>query len=242
MIKHVFSNHKQFALLYFSVLCIDIIVKLNCTPFPFRYMSKPWVMLLLLGYIYFNIRGNNKKKYGSIFLALTAFFIGDILIIKDGNIIFLSLSLLFFSIGKIFFCMKFSHKKDFNVAKLIPFTSIMFLYTIFLIGFLYESLDAFLVPALGSFFLTLLMVQFAYLRQNVFNKKSYKYVLFGVLLFVLSEGMMAIKTFKSSLPFQDFLIMMSYGTGVYFMVFGVINEKEYKQEQVEKFDDKINIS
>ncbi|WP_262507890.1 lysoplasmalogenase [Wocania ichthyoenteri] len=205
-------------------------------------MSKPWLMLLLLGYFLVNKTGDNKKKHWYVYLALTFFFIGDILIINDTNIIFLSLSLFFFSVGKIFFCIKFSHKKDFNVSRLIPFTSIMFLYTIFLIGFLYKSLEAFLVPALISFFLTLLMVQFSYLRQSVFSRKSYRYVFFGVLLFVLSEGMMAIKTFKLSLPLQDFLIMMFYGMGVYFMVFGIINEKEYELEDVEKYDGEINLS
>ncbi len=84
-------------------------------------------------------------------------------------------------------------------------------------------------------------MQFAYLRQDVFNYKSYLYVFVGVVLYSMAEGMLAIRIFKFSLPLQDFLIMVFYGIAVYLIVLGVINEKEIEQEQVEKFDDKINV-
>ena len=230
MIKQFFLTHKQFALLYFSILLVDILVKLYCPIFPYRYISKPWLMLLLGGYFYFNKKIKNKKNHIWMFLALASFFIGDILVINHTNIIFLSSSLFFFSLGKMFFCIKFSHKKDFNVSRLIPFTIVMFGYVIFLFGFLYKSLNAFLIPALISFFLTLLMFQFAYLRKGVFNRKSYFFVFFGVVLYIISEGIMAIKTFKTIIPYQDFLIMFFYGVSIYFIVYGIVSEKEYEQE------------
>ncbi|SFZ92515.1 YhhN-like protein [Flaviramulus basaltis] len=230
MVKYVFTNHKQFALLYFSILLIDIFVKIQLPIFPYRYITKLWLLPLLMSYFYFNKIDNDKKKHRWLLFALSFFFIGDILVINHTNIISLSLSLLFFSVGKIFFCIKFSHKKDFNVSRLIPFTIIMFGYVIFIIGYLYKDLKAFLVPALFSFFLTLLMFQFAYLRKDVFNKKSYLYVFFGIILFIISEGIMAIKTFKTDIPYQDFLIMLFYGLSIYLIVFGVINEKKEELE------------
>jgi hypothetical protein len=72
------------------------------------------------------------------------------------------------------------------------------------------------------------MLQFAYLRKGVFNKRSYIYVFLGVLLYNFNESIIAIKTFKQDLPFQDFLIMMLYGTSVYFIILGIIKEKEVK--------------
>jgi hypothetical protein len=83
-----------------------------------------------------------------VFLALTCFFLGDLVIINHSNIVFFGLSLSLFSIGKIFFCLKFSHKKDFNIIRLVPFSIIMYAYTVFLISILFKSLEAFLVPAL----------------------------------------------------------------------------------------------
>ncbi|WP_418602958.1 lysoplasmalogenase family protein [Hwangdonia sp.] len=241
MIKHIFTNHKRFALLYFLILFIDINVKLNYPPLPYRFISKPLILLLLLGYFYFNKVGVNYKKNLCVFVALVFFLFGDLLNIIHSNIVLLGLSLFFFSVAKIFLSIKFSHKRDFNVSKLVPFTTIMFVYTMFLIWFLYKDLGAFLVPALFSFFITLVMMQFAYLRQDVFNYKSYLYVFVGVVLYSMAEGMLAIRIFKFSLPLQDFLIMVFYGIAVYLIVLGVINEKEIEQEQVEKFDDKINV-
>ncbi|GAA3576899.1 hypothetical protein GCM10022395_27170 [Snuella lapsa] len=175
-----------------------------------------------------NKRGRGIKYHLWVFLGLSFFLVGDLLIINAANIIFLGLSLFFFSLGKIFFCLKFSHKKDFNVLRLVPFSIIMFSYAVFIIGIVLNELKEFLVPALLSFFLSLLMIQFAYLRKGVFNNKSYWYVLLGVTAFIISESIMAVKTFKQDLPFQDFLIMMLYGTAMYFIVLGIVSERRYK--------------
>lgn len=85
-------------------------------------------------------------------------------------------------------------------------------------------------------------MQFAYLRQDVYSNKSYLYVFIGTVLYSIGEGMLAIRIFKFSLPIQDFLIMFFYGIAVYLIVFGIINEKEFEQEQVEKYGGKINLS
>ncbi|GGG59222.1 hypothetical protein GCM10010976_32480 [Bizionia arctica] len=175
-------------------------------------------------------------------LAILSFFVGDLLIINSVDIIFIGLSLLVFSIGKIFFCFKFSHKRDFKISRLVPLTIILFCYIIFFTAILLNNLNNFFFPALITFFLTLLMFQFAYLRKDVFNKKSYFCVLFGVLLYSFSEGLMAIKTFKFDLPFQDFAIMFFYGVGLYFIVYGVVNEKEEEHELLEKEEEEINFS
>lgn len=241
MIKKIFSNHMRFALLYFTMLIVDVLVKLNLPAFPFRLISKPILLLLLFGCFYFNRKGDNKKKHLWMFLALASFFIGDLLIINHANIIFLSASLFFFSIGKVFFCMKFSHKKDFKVSRLIPFTIILFCYVISLVGFIYKDLGAFLIPALTSFFVTLLMFQFSYLRKEVFNKKSYVNVLFGVFLYTFSEGLMAIKTFKFDIPFQDFTIITFYGAAMYFIVYGTVSETEEELQLEEKYSQEIKL-
>jgi uncharacterized membrane protein YhhN len=173
-------------------------------------------------------------------LAIMSFFVGDLLIINNTSVLFISLSLFVFSLGKIFFCLKFSHKKEFNISRLIPLTIILFCYIIFFTALLVNNLKNFLIPALITFFLTLLMFQYAYLRKGIFNKKSYLYVLFGIFSYSISEGMMAIKTFKFDLPFQDFFIMFLYGLGLYFVVFGVINEKKDEHELLENEDEEIN--
>ncbi|MFD1163549.1 lysoplasmalogenase family protein [Hwangdonia seohaensis] len=242
MIKRVFLNHKQFALLYFIVLSIDIVVKLNCAQFPYRFMSKPWVIIILLGYFYFNLINKNDTKHKMVFWALLSFLLGDLIILLKGDsVVLLGITIAFFTAAKLFLSYTFSHNKDFSVSRLIPFTSILFVYTVFMTWFLYDDLKAFFVPALISFFISLLMLQFAFLRQVVFNKKSFKCVFIGVLSYVASEGLQAVQLFKGMFPLQEFLSTLFYGFGLYAIVFGILNEKEIEQEQVEKFDDKINV-
>ena len=104
----------------------------------------------------------------------------------------------------------------------------MFAYAVFLISVVLNGLKGFLIPALISFFLSLLLFQFAYLRKGVFDKKSYIYVCLGVMIFIFSESMMAIKTFNQSLPFEDILIMLFYGTSMFFIVVGAVKEQHCK--------------
>jgi hypothetical protein len=164
--------------------------------------------------------------------GLLCFVVADVVLINVESKITLALALFLVSVAKLFLCFRFSHKFDFKVRRLIPFSLIMFSYTVTLVSLVYEGLKEFFIPALLSFFLSLLLFQFAYLRRGVVNNKSYWLVFYGVLLFMFSEGLMAIKTFRTDLPFQDGLIMLSYGTAMYLLVMGVVTERIVKQVNV----------
>lgn len=220
-----FKNVKQFTLIFFLVLAVDITVKLYC-PMGFRYFTKPLLIILLLFFYYQQKEANNKRDQLWVFLALSCFLLGDIFIINHLNPVLLSTSLVFFTLGKMFFSIKFLHKEDFNVVRLIPFSMLLFAYIFLLIGYVYEGLNVFFLAAIISFFFTLVIFQFAFLRKGVFSLKSYNYVFFGVLLFLISESIMAIKTFKYGMPYQDFLIMLAYGSSIYFITMGILFEKE----------------
>lgn len=236
MIKRVFLNHKKFALLYFIVLSIDIVVKLNLPIFPYRFMSKPWLTILMLGYFYYNSIGIKDKKHKFVIWALISFLLGDLFSIYNvNNLMLLILTIIFFTAAKLFLSIKFSHNKDFSISKLIPFTSIVFAYTVFLIWLLYDDLKEFFIPALFTFFISLLVLQFAFLRHVAFNKRSFVFVLIGVVFYVISEGIQAVVLFKSTFPMEEFLTMLFYGFGLYAIVFGIINEKERELKELQKY-------
>ena len=200
---HILKNEKKFSILFFFILTIDILVKLNLNSFPYRYTSKPLIILLLFFYYYFNTIEKRKKKKLWVILALSCFLIGDVLIIEHTNIILLSASLFLFALAKVFLSLRLSHRSDFNIIRLIPFSLMIFAYTVFIVSLLYNSLKNFFVPALLSFFISLLLIQFAFLRKDVVNRISYLYVFFGIIFYMFCESMMAIKTFKMDLPMQD---------------------------------------
>jgi len=185
------------------------------------------LLILVLLFFYFQERESQSKKDQLwVFLALGTFLIGDILIISHINPVFLWASLVSFTLGKIFFSIKFMHREDFNVLRLIPFSILLFTYIFLLVGLVYDGLGSFFTGAIISFFFTLVIFQFAFLRKSVFSLKSYYYVFIGVLFYLLSESIMAIKTFKQDLPFQEFFIMLTYGSALYFIVMGIVFEKE----------------
>ena len=100
-------------------------------------------------------------------------------------------------------------------------------------------MDAFLIPGLITLFISLVMLNLAYLRKEEFSKLSYLYVLFGCVLFVFVESINAINTFNKSLPFPAFLIMLFYGISMYLIVFGIVSES--KKDVIDDIDNYTEI-
>lgn len=102
----------------------------------------------------------------------------------------------------------------------------MFFYLIVIVNVVYENLGSLLIPSIMSFFLTLLLFQFAFLRQSAFNRSSYLSLLIGVILYILSESIMAIEVFKIEFPFNTVLIPLLYYSALLLIVKGSISEVE----------------
>lgn len=222
------KDEKKFTILFFGLLTIDILVKLYCPAYPYRYISKPPLLLLLFFYYYFNNNEKNKRKHLWINLAMLTLFLAEVLIIKTYNNMFLLVSLILSLCGKIFLCFRFSHKSDFEISRLIPYSVLMFVYTVVIISFLYDNLEGFFAPVLLSYFITLILFKFAFLRKDVVDKISYQYVFFGVIFYIISESMVAIKIFKMDLPFQDIFIMLFRGLALYLIIVGIVKEHRRK--------------
>lgn len=225
----ILKDKKKFAILFFVFLLIDTIVKTNC-PWPYRFISKPPTILLIVLYYYYNYTPSENRNFFWVMLALSCFFVADMLIINREHVGLLVSSFVVYTMAKVFLCFRFSHKSDFQVSRLIPFSIVIFIYTVVLILYIHDGLGSYFLFALISYFISLLLCQFAYLRKEVVDRKSYLFVLFGVLCYMVSEGITIINTFKTDLLFQDFLIMFFYATGIYLIVHGVITEKRMEPE------------
>lgn len=227
---HVFKNFKLFTLLYFTVLIIDVLLKVYLTNIPYRYFTKLTLAVLLLGYYCTNQNENIKENKKWMFFFLTTIFVGDIMILHRFSFVFFIVSLIFFSLAKIFLSFRFTPKHNFNIVKLLPLSILFFAYTICIASIVYENIGDLLIPAIVCYFLSLLLFQFAVLRRRVFNKLSYLFVLLGVVLFIFAESMMAIQIFKTEFPFQKTLIILFYGSALYLIVVGVVKEKKIIDE------------
>ncbi|WP_191963446.1 lysoplasmalogenase family protein [Pseudotamlana haliotis] len=227
----VLYDKKKFAVLFFIFLLIDTVVKSNFH-WPYRFISKPPVILLIIAYYYYNYSTSRGRNFSWVMLALGCFFIADLLIINRENVTLLVSSFVVYTLGKVFLCFRFSHQYDFKVSRLIPFSIVIFFYTVGLIIYIYEGLGDYFLLALISYFISLLLCQFAYLRKEAVDRKSYFYVLVGVFCYMISEGITIVNTFKTDLPFQDFCIMFFYATGIYLIVHGIVIEKRIEPKYI----------
>ena len=225
----VFKSLKWFTILYFFVVVIDVFVKL-CLPLTsYRYATKVLLIVLVILF-YHNNKDHNRKKRLFVYTALSFFFMGDILVLNHSNTVVLAVCLLIFFLAKLFLSFRFSHKHDFKITRLIPFLIVMFLYIIAVFNLIYTRLHEFLLPAILTFFISLLLLQFAVLRKGVVNKSSYLCVLFGVLFYILTESMMAIKIFSEPFIYQEALIIIFYTFSVYLIHVGIVREKIIKRD------------
>ena len=229
--KVLFTNKLYFFILFFSILILDIFVKLNFESIPYRLISKPLVILSLFSFFLINNKTELKKDY--IIIALLSFFIGDFFLIFDYiNTLYIT-GIIFFIVGKLCYAKRFSNQQDFKIIRLLPFLIMCFAYMIFIMMLVLDNLGIFFLPSLVYLYSCLLVLLFAYLRKGVVNKKSYILVLIGVTITILCDSITLIQSFYyKDFPFYKIAIMLFYGISQYFIITGLVEEGNVRKEIV----------
>ncbi|OIQ22921.1 lysoplasmalogenase [Lacinutrix sp. MedPE-SW] len=223
----IFKNKVYFTILFLTILFIDIFIKTNVEDLSYRYFSKSLVIISLFLFYCINKFGSlNAFKFNTIVISLVFFLIGDLLIINHLNPVFFTSAMILFVIGKIMYCINFSNNRDFNLTRLLPFCLFSFILMVSVLILVIDNLGDYFLPVLLYFFITLLMFLFAYLRKSDVNAKSYYQVFLGMFIFLLSETIFLIKTFYIPIPYNQTLIMLTYGLAQYFIIIGLVNEQK----------------
>lgn len=228
MIKSIFTNKIIFTIVFFIILLTDVYLKIDTRYTDYRFLSKPLIQLSLITFYCINAKNENKNAEQNVLLALFFFLLGDVMLLYYSTDYLLLLSIIFFATGKVFLCLKFKSKEDFEFSRLFPFSIMTYVFVTIIISIIYRNLQGFLIPGLVTIFVSLLMLNLAYLRKGKFSNTSYIYVLTGCVLFVFLEGMNAISIFNGNLPFPTFLVMFFYGIAIYLIVLGIVKEKVMK--------------
>ena len=170
------------------------------------YLAKPMLMTTLFGYYYLN------KKSDNLFfvLGLLFSFFGDLFLLGSGELYFI-LGLIFFLIAHVFYIiMVFKmlseiRLKDFMIAG-IPYL----LLFLILINVLYDGLGSMKIPVIIyamtiSFLGVVSLLLFLQSRT-----KTSLLLLFGVLIFITSDTILALNLFYEKQSFYPILIMTTY--------------------------------
>lgn len=170
------------------------------------YIAKPMLMTTLFGYYYLN------KKSDNLFFVLGLLFslFGDLFLLGSGELYFI-LGLIFFLIAHVFYIiMVFKilleiRLKDFMIAG-IPYL----LLFLILINVLYDRLGSMKIPVIIyamtiSFLGVVSLLLFLQSRT-----KTSLLLLFGVLVFITSDTILALNLFYEKQSFYPILIMTTY--------------------------------
>lgn len=188
----------------------------------------PWVA------VYFLV---NAKKRTFRAMVLTAFFfswVGDILLLlsaahDNDSFFFAGIGSFSLSLVIYIFIYIFSTENDIkglllrNPLWIIPLAA----YCLFLVLLLYPGLEGFSGYLILAYVVILTSMSIAALnRRDRVYFISFRLVFAGSLFFLISGSLMAVHLFHTEIPYAGFMITLTYLAAQYFIVRGLILEKE----------------
>ena len=196
-------------------------------------ISKPLLMPSIA--FYFIIKWQGTKDVIFIFTLLALFFswIGDILLMyqsKDEN--FFLYGLVAFLIAHITYIFDYTYlhtdidkkqNKVFVISRIVLFSAVGGI----LMHILWPKLGDFKIPVLIYTSIIILMLVFAILRRDRTNPSSFAFIYGGAILFILSDGMIAVSKFLHPFEYSRGLIMLTYIFAQFFIIKGVIEHHRF---------------
>lgn len=194
------------------------------------YASKPFLMLLLMGYYHHRV-GLKKGFDVLIILALTFSLLGDVfLMLRPHSEGLFLLGLGSFLIAQIGYAVAFiidirtpmfSKWKAMDIVMPLMIFTYSALFALLLIGELEGTIRTAVIIYLSGI---TLMSMSAALRIRDGLTSDRLMVLSGAILFVLSDSLIAItKFFDPTIPYARFMIMLLYIVGQFLIISGSIN-------------------
>ncbi|MGV3026463.1 lysoplasmalogenase [Clostridium thermobutyricum] len=173
-----------------------------------RNITKPLLMPILI----FNFLFNGKDINTIIILALFFGFLGDVFLIKSKNSKFFIMGLLSFLIGHIFYIVELFKNINFKNFYFIYLFSLLIpiLTSYFVYNKIKNYLGSFKAPVIIYIFIiaTMLCLSIFYFLTNTTSLPLI--AMLGAILFVLSDSILSISTFKGSFKRDSFFIMITY--------------------------------
>jgi uncharacterized membrane protein YhhN len=195
---------------------------------PLLYLvAKPLLMMMLLAYFLSASKGYPGWRI-MVVLALIFSWGGDVFLMLDDMFI---AGLASFLVAHIFYIISYQ-KTGAAQGRIRPFDLVAFaLYGIALMWVLYPGLGGMLVPVMVYALVLLTMGVWAHKRRGFTTSISFKYVSTGVILFVISDSLIAINKFAYEIPPERLLVMSTYITAQFMIVQGLLKHEESEQEE-----------
>ena len=192
-------------------------------------MTKPLLMVALAIYFIYSV-GLKTKSNMLIFVGLLFSQVGDTLLMYvSSNANFFLAGLGAFLITQILYTTAFYLYENENQGfiKQKPYFALLFLvYLVGLLYFLIRNIPSAFEPPIVVYACVITVMSIA--ACNLFTKMKYanwKILFYGVLLFLVSDSLIATNKFLMPLPYSGFLVMSTYILGQFMIVEGMRKEK-----------------
>ena len=185
-----------------------------------KYLMMPMLMM--------HVIFNSLKKISDVFLLLIALlfcWFGDILLMyTSNNDNYFLFGLAAFLIAHLFYIFTFrkfkyaDQKTNFKTGYAIP----VLIYSGGLMTYLIPHLEDMLIPVIAYAIVISIMAIAALMRMGRTTSYSFSFVLYGAILFVISDSIIAVNKFTSPITNAGLFIMVTYIMAQYLIVNGCL--------------------
>jgi len=222
---------KKYTLILFLMVAATNIIGSYLQNDWMTHYSKP-LLMPLLGF-YFFVGWDHRKDVTFVFTIIALFFswTGDILLMFQGQDFFL-FGLLAFLIAHITYMFDYYYAQvDLDKKQNRVFiTSRIVLYAVVggvFLKILWPKLNDMQIPVMIYAAILILMVVFSILRRDRTSPASFSFIYGGALLFLTSDGMIAVSKFLHPFGHQNELIMSTYIFAQFFIVKGIAEHNKF---------------
>jgi uncharacterized membrane protein YhhN len=220
------KNHKPFTIIYTFFALIESFGEVLNLPNAIHYFTKPALMISLILYFLSAVKGTNFKDKSLFIFAMICALLGDtFLMFQTQNSLFFMLGLGSFLLMQIGYSLYFNQEIELKKSLLFqkPYWIIpVIVYALVLYKIVSENAGGLKGAILAYTICIATMMLSAINRFRQVSQKSFRWVFFGALFFLISDSVLAVNKFAGDVPNAGFWIMSTYALAQYLIVRGVI--------------------
>ncbi|MBC8884467.1 lysoplasmalogenase [Flavobacterium piscinae] len=209
----------------FAVIAICYLILLITNKEEMAWWLKPLLVPFLISIVAISDKFKTQKI---LLLALFFSWIGDVLLMfTNKNVLFFISGLIVFLIAHLAFIFLFNKQnKNTTNKNYLQYIPLVGIYLFAILSLLWSSLNEMKIPVTIYALVISIMLLMSIKAYFEWKKPANLLVLIGVLLFVISDSILAINKFYTILQFSSFLIMSTYLGAQYFIVKSILTNNK----------------
>jgi len=215
-----FKKYTRFTIFFGILFMLNILFMYVLQDY--RMVAKPMIMASLIGF-YITVE---RRQSNAFVLAMIFALLGDVFLMFKGDDFFL-IGLVCFMAMQLLYTYLFSREGSNDIKKLLIIGIPITLLTLVIISLLWSDLGELRIPVLIYALAISGMVISAIYRKSTMN--GYLSVVSGVILFLISDAILAISKFGGAIPYQDVIIMSTNMAAQFLIVIGMVAAHEFRR-------------